>query len=246
MNTLKKNVSVFNSNVAENGGYLYTTNAPLSSVLANKRMTDATLAMIDDAVHTVVDIGTGDGTYANDILQQKPQLKITGFDPATEAVKSAAQKYPRITFLTGDILHVSTLLPSAGGEKFDIGLIRGVLHHLADPQSAIRNAMILSDRLLIMEPNGNNPILKLIEKLSPYHRLHEERSFSSRTLKKWCKEAGYEIEKLNYVGFVPFFFPALPTKIIYFFQPFLEKIYPLKKYFGAQIIILCRKKQPGR
>jgi hypothetical protein len=94
----------------------------------------------------------------------------------------------------------------------------------------------------IYNPNGNNPILKLIEKLSPYHRRHEERSFSSRTLKKWCKEAGYEVERLNYVGFVPFFFPALPAKIIYFFQPFMEKIYPLKKYFGAQIIILCRKK----
>jgi hypothetical protein len=103
--------------------------------------------------------------------------------------------------------------------------------------------MVLSDRLLIMEPNGNNPILKVIEKLSPYHRQHEERSFSSRTLKKWCEEAGYDVEQLNFIGFVPFFFPTLLTKVIYFFQPFMEKIYPLKKYFGAQIILLCRKKQ---
>lgn len=101
--------------------------------------------------------------------------------------------------------------------------------------------MMLSDRLLIMEPNGNNPILKIIEKLSPYHRQHEERSFSSRTLKKWCEAAGYEVEQLNYVGFVPFFFPTPLTRIVYFFQPFMEKIYPLKKYFGAQIIIRCRK-----
>lgn len=109
MNTLKKNVTVFNSNVTDNGGYLYTTNALLSSILANKRITDAMLAMIDDAVHTVIDIGTGDGTYANDILQQKPHLEITGFDPAAEAIKSASEKYPRIAFLTGDILNISTL-----------------------------------------------------------------------------------------------------------------------------------------
>jgi 2-polyprenyl-3-methyl-5-hydroxy-6-metoxy-1,4-benzoquinol methylase len=241
MNTLKKNVSVFNSNVADNGGYLYTTNAPLSSVLANKRITDATLAVIDDTVQTVVDIGTGDGAYANDILQQKPHLKITGFDPAAEAIKSATEKYPRIAFLTGDILDVSTLPSSC--RDFDIGIIRGVLHHLVNPQLAITNAMILSNSLLIIEPNGNNPILKVIEKLSPYHRQHEERSFSSRTLKKWCKAAGYNVEQLNFVGFVPFFFPTFLTKVIYFFQPFLEKIYPLKKYFGAQTVLLCRKKQ---
>jgi hypothetical protein len=105
------------------------------------------------------------------------------------------------------------------------------------------NAMMLSEQLLIVEPNGNNPILKLIEKLSPYHCQHEERSFSSRTLKKWCKEAGYEVKHLDFVGFIPFFFPTALTRIIYFFQPFMEKIYPLKKYFGAQIIIRCRKKQ---
>jgi hypothetical protein len=242
MNTLKKNVGVFNSNVVDNGGYLYTTNAPLSSILANKRINDATLSMIDDTVQTVVDIGTGDGTYANDILQQKPHLKITGFDPATEAIKSAAKKYPRIAFFVGDILNISTVpIP----QKFDIGIIRGVLHHLSNPQLAITNTMMLSDRLLIIEPNGNNPILKMIEKFSPYHRQHEERSFSSRTLKKWCEEAGYDIEQLNFAGFVPFFFPTFLTKIIYFFQPFMEKIFPLKKYFGAQIILLCRKKQSG-
>jgi ubiquinone/menaquinone biosynthesis C-methylase UbiE len=108
MNELKKNVTVFNGNVTENSGYLYSTNAPLSSILANKRITDAMLALIDDTVQTIVDIGTGDGTYANEILQQKPHVKITGFDPASEAIKLASKKYPRIAFLTGDILNIST------------------------------------------------------------------------------------------------------------------------------------------
>jgi ubiquinone/menaquinone biosynthesis C-methylase UbiE len=107
MNILKRNVTIFNSNITDNSGYLYTTNAPLSSILANKRITDAMLALIDDTVQTIVDIGTGDGTYANDILQQKPYVKITGFDPASEAIKLATEKYPRITFLTGDILNIS-------------------------------------------------------------------------------------------------------------------------------------------
>jgi SAM-dependent methyltransferase len=239
MSTLKKNVDVFNDDVASNQGYKYTTEAPLSSVLANKRMTDATLELIDKNAVTIIDIGAGDGTYSNDIYNGRPGVKITGFDPAANAIKNAGVKYPHIQFSVGNILEPATF----PDKKFDVGVIRGVLHHLTDPESAIRNAGLLSDNIIIIEPNGNNPILKLIEKVSPYHRQHEERSFSSSLLKKWCEQSGYTVEHLGFIGFVPFFFPTFLTRIIFFFQPMLEKIYPLKKYFGAQIVILCRKKK---
>jgi SAM-dependent methyltransferase len=238
MSTLKKNVDVFNSDVASNKGYMYTTEAKLSSVLANKRMTDATLDFLDKGAKTLIDIGAGDGTYSNDILQQKPDLKITGFDPAIEAIKIAAEKYPTIEFSVGNILEPETF----PNKKFDVGVIRGVLHHLKDPQLAIRNSGLLSDSLIIIEPNGNNPILKMIEKNSKYHIEHEERSFTSALLKQWCEESGFIVERIDFIGFVPFFFPTLPTRIIHTFQPLIEMIYPLKKYFGAQIVIRCRKK----
>src|ERR1035437_11019270 len=108
MGTLKKNVDAFNSDVASNKGYMYTTQAPLSSILANKRMTDATLDMIDDKITSVIDIGAGDGTYSNDILQQRPKIKMAGFDPAAEAIKIAAEKYPNIDFFVGNILDADT------------------------------------------------------------------------------------------------------------------------------------------
>jgi 2-polyprenyl-3-methyl-5-hydroxy-6-metoxy-1,4-benzoquinol methylase len=224
--------------VASNKGYKYTTDAPLSSTLANKLMTEATLQMLDKNAVTIIDIGAGDGTYSKDILNARPDAKITGFDPASEAIKMAAEKYPDIEFSVGNILEPDTF-PK---KRYDAGVIRGVLHHLKDPQLAIKNSGMLADRVIIIEPNGNNPILKLIEKVSPYHREHEERSFSSSLLKKWCEESGFEVEKIDFIGFVPFFFPTFLTKIIYFFQPMMEKIYPLKKYFGAQIVIRCKKK----
>ncbi|GAA4462332.1 hypothetical protein GCM10023093_08720 [Nemorincola caseinilytica] len=236
--SLKKNVDVFNADVASNQGYMYTTEAKLSSKLANKRMTEATLEMIDKNAVTIIDIGAGDGTYSNDIYQARPQSKITGFDPAATAIKMAAQKYPHIEFSVGNLLDASTF----PDKKYDVGVIRGVLHHLNDPLLAIKNSGLLSDSVIIIEPNGNNPILKQIEKRSAYHIEHEERSFSSDQLTQWCEEAGFRVERLDYIGFVPFFFPTLLTRIIYFFQPLMEKIHPLKKYFGAQIVILCRKK----
>ncbi|MEZ4901482.1 MAG: hypothetical protein R2822_06830 [Spirosomataceae bacterium] len=62
-----------------------------------------------------------------------------------------------------------------------------------------------------MEPNGNNPILKLIEKTSKYHIEHEEQSFIEFSLKKWIKNAGGKVTNWSYVGYVPFFFPDGPA-----------------------------------
>ncbi|MCS6819112.1 MAG: class I SAM-dependent methyltransferase [Chitinophagales bacterium] len=232
----KKNVSVFNKDVLENKGYRYTQNAPYSSYVANLRQTQETLKLIGDA-KTLIDIGCGDGTYTAEIAQARLDLKISGFDPAHQAIELARQKHSGIDFRVANLLDANSL-PQ---EEFDVGVIRGVLHHLTDPPLAIENAARIAKKLIIIEPNGNNPILKIIEKTSRYHIEHEERSFSQATLKRWCREKGLKVESLTVIGFVPFFFPTIPAKIIYFFQPFLELFWPLKKYFGAQIVIVATR-----
>ena len=233
MPTLKKNVGVFDSDVRDNEGYRYTTSASYSSIVANRRMTEATLQHIPPSAKRVLDAGCGDGTYANDIKRARSSLEIVGFDPASEAVRVARSRYPGIEFVVGDVLRAETF-PEG---KFDLIILRGVLHHVSDPAAGIRQCAARADALLIIEPNGNNPILKLIEKVSPYHREHEERSFSSRTLARWCREAGCPATSISFIGFVPFFFPTLPAKVIHFFQPFLERVPLLCRFFGAQVII---------
>lgn len=237
---LKKNVQEFNRNVAENGGFLYTTNAQFSSHVANKRISDEIFTFIKPSYKTLVDIGCGDGMYTNNIKQNFPHLEVSGFDPADSAIQAARQKYPTVKFDTINLLDANLPIPA---RKFDVAVIRGVLHHLSDQQLAIRNAFKLADNLIIMEPNGNNPILKLIERTSKYHIEHEEQSFFQWQLKRWIQNAGGEINAFNYVGYVPFFFPTGPAKVIYFFQPFLEKIPVLKHIFSAQFIISCSKRK---
>ena len=238
MISIKRNVEEFNSNVVDNNGYLYTTNAPLSSILSNKRISDAIIELIPENIKTIVDVGCGDGTYTIDIAIRKPNAKVSGFDPAKEAIVLAKKQNPQLFFYEGNILDNTTLK----AEKFDIAVIRGVLHHLSEPELAIKNSGLFADKIIIVEPNGNNPILKIIEKTSSYHLKHEEQSFSSNTLKNWCAKNNFDVKHLDYIGFIPFFFPTILTKIIYFFQPYLEKIYFIKKFFGAQIIIYAEKK----
>jgi len=233
----KNNVAVFDRDVRENAGYRYTTHARYSSVVANERITRATLRHIDDRVKRVLDAGCGDGTYTQQLKASRPLLEMSGFDPAVEAINVARRRHVGIQFETADILRPETFPPG----KFDLVIVRGVLHHLSDPAAAIRNCANLSDRILIIEPNGNNPILKLIEKFSVYHREHEEQSFSSRTLKAWCRDAGFAVSSLEFIGFVPFFFPGGLAKLIHFFQPFLERFPLLGRFFGAQIVLMAER-----
>lgn len=232
-----ENVAAFNKDVQENGGYRYTSNASFSSIVSNKRITDATLALIPESAATAIDIGCGDGTYTNDLKEALPHVFFAGLDLASQAIAAAKNRYPHVGFVVADLLD-SGRLPRM---KFDVAILRGVIHHLRDGARGIRNAGLLSDRLIIVEPNGNNPILKLIEKLSPYHIEHEEQSYTSAQLVQWCEESGNRVVNVDFIGFVPFFFPTALAKVIHFMQPLLEKVYLLKKYLSAQVVIACEK-----
>jgi hypothetical protein len=70
---------------------------------------------------------------------------------------------------------------------------------------------------------------------------HEEQSFTASRLRTWCREGGWEVIGESHIGFVPFFFPALPARIIHALQPFLEAIPLLPRSLGAQIVLACRK-----
>lgn len=235
---LKQNVEVFNQNVQENGGFLYTTNSEFSSYVANKRISEEIFKFIKPEYKTLIDIGCGDGVYTNEIKQNFSHLEVRGFDPAAKAIANAAEMFPDVIFEVVNLLDENLQVPA---QKYDVGVIRGVLHHLSNQQKAIENAFKLTNNLIIMEPNGNNPILKFIEKTSKYHIEHEEQSFFEWNLKKWIHNAGGRVTKWSYVGYVPFFFPTGPAKLIYKMQPLLEKVPILKHIFSAQFIIACSK-----
>ena len=237
---LKQNVEVFNQNVQENGGFLYTTNSEFSSFVANKRISEEIFKFIKPQYKTLIDIGCGDGSYTNEIKQNFPHLEVRGFDPASKAIEKASVIYPDVIFEAVNLLDENLQVPA---KKYDVGVIRGVLHHLSDQQKAIENAFKLTDNIIIMEPNGNNPILKLIEKTSKYHIEHEEQSFFEWNLKKWINNAGGNVTNWSYVGYVPFFFPTPAAKLTYWMQPFLEKVPVLKHVFSAQFIIACSNKK---
>jgi SAM-dependent methyltransferase len=234
---LKDNVVTFADDVHSTGGYAYTQATQFSCVVANRRLTDATVQAMDPEVRQVLDVGCGDGTYTQALQAAFPLAHFTGFDPARAAIKRAHAAYPGIRFSVGNVLEAADL-PKG---PIDVAILRGVLHHTSNPALAIANCARHARRLIIIEPNGYNPILKVIERASAYHRRHEERSFFPRTLRRWCGAANMQIQSVDYVGFVPFFCPDPAAKLLHRVQPLLESIPLLRNTFAAVSVIRCSR-----
>ncbi|MCT4638555.1 MAG: methyltransferase domain-containing protein [Bacteroidales bacterium] len=235
---VKKNVKQFNEDVLKNRGYFYTTNAPVSSVFANKRISTEVFKLISKIKpQSVLDIGCGDGIYTNEIKLGFPDIEVSGFDYSEEAINVACNNYKDMKFYRMDIYKIEDNIH----KTYDLCVIRGLLHHLSDPFGALSEVSKICKNIIIVEPNGNNPILKIIEKTSKYHIEHEEQSFSSKLFKSKLSENRLEIEELKFIGFIPYFFNPFLAKVIWKLQPVLEKVYILKKYFGAQIVIYCKR-----
>jgi 2-polyprenyl-3-methyl-5-hydroxy-6-metoxy-1,4-benzoquinol methylase len=231
----------FNYDVDKNGRYIYTgPQARKSAVVANSRQSEILHSlMVESKFHSILDLGCGDGTFTAEFLKF-PDVKVVGMDPADKAIRFASAKYssePRISF---------TSMPAEGlireGQFFDLVVLRGVLHHCEDPKEVIKQASLLSNSILVLEPNGLNPIMKIIEKVSPYHRAHSERSFTKAKIRNWLVGNGFEIEKFKLGVLVPYFFPTFLVGFVTSLEPLIDKI-PLvgRVLFGTQVILASKK-----
>ena len=214
------NENPFNLDAQNNQGYLYSTNASLSSKLANQRLTDITLESIQLVKKNVIDIGCGDGTYTIEVYDRGNPSLIIANDIAESAVHIACDKSGQrnIRYQVNSAYE----LPFAN-KTFDIAVLRGVLHHLDDPRRAIKEALRVAHTLWVIEPNGYNPGLKLLEKFSRYHIEHQEKSYSPASLDKWVESFGGYVSKRTWVGFVPMFCPAWMARSMKAMEPVVER-----------------------
>jgi len=132
------------------------------------------------------------------------------------------KKYMKLIKFRVDNIYELDFLKKEG--NYNIALVKGVLHHLYYPQKAIKNLSRYFEYILVLEPNGYNPILKVIEKTSAYHRQHEEKSYSTKTLNNWFSEEGYQVVEQYVFGTVPYFCPKWIAILLKRSEAFVEKI----------------------
>jgi len=235
----ERSVGQFEKDILANDGYLYTTNARKSSVLANKRLSDITREMVELRDRCVIDVGAGDGTYTYEMFATCKPAVMVGVDAAANAIDTATRKYadaqPGLRFERHDVYS----MPFRSG-SFDVAIVRGLLHHLDDAPKALKEISRLATDVFVIEPNGYSPILKLIERASRYHREHGEKSYSPSRIRHWIRELGGTIEREQFAGIVPMFCPDWMAEVLKALEPIVEPTPVLRQLLCAVFAVRYR------
>jgi|WetSurSiteA1Bulk_404760.scaffolds.fasta_scaffold14857_2 2-polyprenyl-3-methyl-5-hydroxy-6-metoxy-1,4-benzoquinol methylase len=238
MKPQENNIQVFNADIIQKGGYDYTSGERCSSRLANVRISNAVQELAKGCGQRIIDIGCGDGTYTAEMKTLNPS-EVLGIDAAEAAVELARQRMANDSRFHFETRSVYDLSPFYGA--FDLAIVRGVLHHLREPAKAVAELVKTAPMQVVVEPNGFNPIVKVLELISPYHRLHEERSFFPFILRRWFATAGASIDKAVFVNTVPMFCPDGFARFCDRFSPLIERL-PLVYHFGCgQYVFRARR-----
>lgn len=235
----EKNILRFSTDTEKYGGYVYTSNEKRSSKVANEYQTKNILKFVRIRNKSVIDVGCGDGTYTIDIYSRGNPKKILGFDPSRKGINQAKRRKPRkknISFINGSVYDVPVK------QRYDIAVVRGVLHHLYKPEMAFPELKRIAKKVIIVEPNGYNLILKIIEKTSKYHIDHEEKSYLPYKIRKWIIQNGGEIKKEKYLGLVPFFSPDWLVSVLKKIEPFIENFSLINKLLCGNYYVVYENK----
>jgi len=150
----------------------------------------------------VLELGCGDGEFAIEVLGPRFR-RVDALDKSRAAIDRAGARANRgnVHFRVSDLREHEF----AVGERWDGAFLLGVLHHVK-PRAASMVARLsrVVPRVVVIEPNGDNVLRRLLERL-PSSRRAGEGSFRLGELVALFERAGYELRaQRNFNLFVRF------------------------------------------
>jgi SAM-dependent methyltransferase len=146
----------------------------------------------------VLDIGSGQGDFAADVLAAHPGAEVLGLELSASGVEIAARKVPRASFLLCDLLRPHQA-PASQSAWATHAVCSEVLEHLDHPERLLLNAqawMAPGCKLIVTVPGG--PMSAFDKHIG--HRRH----YSPEELRCVMEHAGFRVEQTHGAGF-PFF-----------------------------------------
>jgi len=218
-----KAIAQYNLDIQNMGGYIYTgTKMRKSMKIFNNRATLAIRNLIDVQDKSVIDIGCGDGTYTVELVTVLGAASAVGIEPS-DAWKLGREKY-NIYAPAVQIRHGNAYELEFPNKQFDVAIMRGVFHHLDEPLKGLQEMSRIARNVFLLEPNGYNPIIKLLEIVSPYHRAHCEKSYRPITLRRWLDSLGGTFCQESFSSLVPLFCPDAMAVFLDWLSPKWEQL----------------------
>jgi SAM-dependent methyltransferase len=146
----------------------------------------------------VLDIGSGQGDFAVDVLAACPGAQVLGLELSASGVAIAARKAPAARFLQCDLTQAQEP-PESHRRWATYAVCSEVLEHLDDPQLLLVNAqawMAPNCGLIVTVPGG--PMSAFDRHIG--HRKH----YAPEELRCLLEGAGYRVERASGAGW-PFF-----------------------------------------
>jgi len=114
-------------------------------------------------LQTAIDVGCGLGHFSG--LLGSLGLRVTGLDGRKENAEEAQRRFVDATFHAANA--EDAIVRSLGA--FDLSLCFGLLYHLENPFSVVRNLHAITKNLLLVESviyQGNDPVMVLVDETS--------------------------------------------------------------------------------
>jgi SAM-dependent methyltransferase len=200
------------------------------------------------STHRVLELGCGDGAFAIDRLAPA-FAEVRAFDlsrAAIERASAAAFDRPHVRFEATDI---TTLDLEALG-SFDGAFLMGILHHVKpQAEKLLRSLARVAPRVVVLEPNGDHVLRKLLE-LTPSYRRAGEDSFTESELSALFGRAGFEVRTRRRMNIFPNFTPRFVFRLVRGVESRIERSRVLNALCTASVVGLvrsteARERSPG-
>ena len=163
----------------------------------------------------VLDLGCGDGAFSNAVLAPYFDA-VDGFDFAEASIARARAetRKPHVRFDVCDL----TRADFSNFPRYDGAFLIGILHHVKTASPGIVRALRqITSRVIVLEPNGNNIMRKLLECTQAYREAGED-SFRTGEIFAMFEAAGFRRLLWRRLGLFPNFTP----------KPIFETFRPLE------------------
>jgi SAM-dependent methyltransferase len=167
----------------------------------------------------ILDYGCGDGAFANQVLARHYRA-IHGYDLAATAIERAKAEAagPHLQFTVANLVTLDHLsLPHCDG-----AFLIGILHHIkAATPAVLRSLTRVTDKLVVLEPNGNHLLRKALE-FTPSYRDAGEDSFRTREMVNIFEVTGWRIVEQRRLNLFPNFTPDWAYRRLAPLEPRIE------------------------